>query len=407
MPKALFFNVPASGHVNPSLPLVAALVRRAHHITYFSTEHYRPRIEAVGAVFRPYTTIQDNYFDVHRLDGGKPQKVAYHLISTTKEILPELLAAAQQTQPDYILFDGMCPWGYFVARILGLPAVASLALMPLTSLPPSAMLNRQMLQIILPMMLRDFNKGIAANMRSQSLGKKYGVPPLGPTEILNATGDISLSYTSAYFQPFADTVSNTIRFVGWTVHESSTDETLPLQQIQDRHLIYISLGTMNNDNAAFFRTCIEAFTGSDDCVVISTGNRINPALFGVLPENIVVQSWVPQIAILKRAALFITHAGMSSVHDGLYFGVPLLLVPQQGEQTITALRVVELGAGLMLTSDQVNAAMIRATAAQLIADTRFKVEASRIADTFRSAGGVERAAEEIEALLGRRTGSKP
>ncbi|MCC7447260.1 MAG: hypothetical protein IT324_07590 [Anaerolineae bacterium] len=197
MPKALFFNVPASGHVNPALPLVAELVQRGHHITYFSTEHYRHRIEAVGAVFQPYTTIRDNYFDEQGLDGGKPQQVAYRLITTTGEILPELLAAAKQAQPDYILFDGMCPWGYFVARIVGIPAVASLSLMPLTSPPPRAMMNRQMLQIILPMMLRDFNKGIIANMRSRSLGKEYSVPPLGPTAILNATGDISLSYTSA------------------------------------------------------------------------------------------------------------------------------------------------------------------------------------------------------------------
>jgi UDP:flavonoid glycosyltransferase YjiC (YdhE family) len=85
--------------------------------------------------------------------------------------------------------------------------------------------------------------------------------------------------------------------------------------------------------------------------------------------------------------LFITHAGLNSVHDGLYFGAPLLLVPRQAEQTFTALRVVELGAGLMLNKAQVNVETMRARAARLLADTHFQVEANRIGDTFRAAGG--------------------
>ena len=59
MPKALFFNVPAQGHIDPSLPLVAELVRRGHQITYFLTENFRARVEATGAVFRAYSTIID------------------------------------------------------------------------------------------------------------------------------------------------------------------------------------------------------------------------------------------------------------------------------------------------------------------------------------------------------------
>ncbi len=84
--------------------------------------------------------------------------------------------------------------------------------------------------------------------------------------------------------------------------------------------------------------------------------------------------------------------------------MPLLLVPRQAEQTLTALRVVELGAGLMLTKAQVNVEAMRAHAARLLADTRFQVEANRIGDTFRAAGGVRRAANEIEALLQKQTG---
>src|SRR5512143_286890 len=129
MPKALFLNVPGHGHVNPSLPLITELVRRGHTITYFITERYRARVEAAGATVRLYTAIGDDYFEARGLSGRVPRKVAYELITTAGEILPELVAFARAAQPDYILFDTMCSWGVLLARILRLPAVASLSLM--------------------------------------------------------------------------------------------------------------------------------------------------------------------------------------------------------------------------------------------------------------------------------------
>ena len=400
MPQALFFNVPAHGHVNPSLPLVAELVRRGHRVTYFLTPKYRADVEATGALFQPYTAVHDDYFAGPGLDGTRPQRAAYRLITTAAEILPELLAIARNARPDYILFDGMCPWGQLTARILGIPAVASLSLMPLGSL--GTMLNLQTLRTLLPMALRDFDKGLQANRQSRALGKKYNVTPLGPASILNALGDISISYTSSYFHPSPDTVSPTVRFVGRTLPEAPKTDSFSFERANGRPLVYVSLGSLVDAPVAFFQACIDAFAGRDEFVVITTGHRVAPDAFGSLPDNISVHSWVPQLDVLKRASLFITHGGLGSVHDGLYFGVPLLLVPQQEEQTFTALRVVELGAGLMLKKPQVSVETLRTAATRLLTDPRFKVEANRIGDSFRTAGGVARAADEIEALLRQR-----
>ncbi len=401
MPKALLFNVPGHGHVNPTLPLVAELVRRGHRITYFVTEGFRAAVEAAGAAFCAYNTIHDDYFDARGLSGSVPQRVALALITTSGEILPELLDIARTEEPDYILFDGMCPWGNLVARILNLPAIASLSLSPMNAPPPRAMLK--IFPLILPVIFRDFGKGLEAIKQARALTKQYNLPPFGFAGILNNLGDISISYTSTYFQPFANTVPDTVRFVGWTLRETPTNESFPFEQVQGRKLIYVSLGTLNNDDAAFFRMCIEALAGSDDFVIMSTGKRISPESFGTLPENVSIQAWVPQTEVLRRAALFITHGGLNSLHDGLYCGVPLLLVPQQVEQLMNAMRVVELGAGLMLKKGQVSVHTIRDSAARPLTESQFAVSASRIGDTFRAAGGVRRAADEIEELLRKRT----
>jgi MGT family glycosyltransferase len=134
-------------------------------------------------------------------------------------------------------------------------------------------------------------------------------------------------------------------------------------------------------------------------LLISTGRRFAAKEFGALPPNVAVRPWVPQAEVLKRAALFVTHGGLGSVHDGLYCGVPLLLVPQQSEQTITARRVVELGAGLLLKQEEVNDETVRGCAARLLAEPDFQREAQRIGETLRAAGGAARGADAIEGLL--------
>jgi MGT family glycosyltransferase len=260
-------------------------------------------------------------------------------------------------------------------------------------------------------LLHDFGAGVQAGRCARSLGQRYGVPPLGMATILNAPGDLAISYTSTYFQPYADKVADTVRFVGWTLRTDPPGTAFPptelaLPAATGRRLIYVSLGSLVAADAAFFRTCIDAFAGADEYVLISTGRRFGAAEFGALPPNVAVQPWVPQAAVLQQAALFITHAGLGSVHDGLYCGVPLLLAPQQEEQRLTARRVVELGAGLTLKKSQVDVATIRGLAARLLTEPSFAQAAQRIGETLRAAGGAARGADEVETTL-RQFGAGP
>jgi MGT family glycosyltransferase len=394
MPKALFFNVPAHGHLNPSLPLVAELARRGHDVTYYCSEGYRARIEATGARFQAYRSIRDDYFEAQGLNGSVPQEAAKALLATAHEVLPELLEAASQAQPEYILYDCMCPWGYFLAQCLKLPAVSSSSLMPLS---PRTLFDWKILRIFLPTIAKGFRAGNEANRLSAALGEQYGVRALNMTELLNAPGDLMISYSSAEFVPYADTLPKAVKFVGWTLPESNGGETFVHDS--QRPLIYISLGTVSNDNTDFFRACIQAFTHAPYDVLLTTGGKLDPAQFGALPDNITIKSWVPQNDVLRQASLFVTHGGLNSLHEGLYCGLPLLVVPQQGEQTFNGQRVVALGAGLMLTQKQMNAAALRESAARLLNEPAFKREAQRIGDLLRAAGGAARAADEVEALV--------
>ena len=128
------------------------------------------------------------------------------------------------------------------------------------------------------------------------LAKKYVISAMPWSSILNAPGNLAISYTSSYFQPYVETVSDTVRFLGWRLNKSS--EPFPeIAGLRDRRLIYVRLGTINNKVKAFFDLS-EAFSGLDAFILMSTGNGIKPETFGKLPDNIAILPWVSQGEVL-------------------------------------------------------------------------------------------------------------
>lgn len=65
-----------------------------------------------------------------------------------------------------------------------------------------------------------------------------------------------------------------------------------------------------------------------------------------IPTNFLITNFVPQFEILNDTDVFISHAGMNSVSESLHFQVPLLLLPQTGDQYYVAERIEQLGAGV-------------------------------------------------------------
>jgi MGT family glycosyltransferase len=110
---------------------------------------------------------------------------------------------------------------------------------------------------------------------------------------------------------------------------------------------------------------------------------------------VTIQSYVPQLEVLERAAVFVTHGGMNSVSESLHYGVPMVVIPQIGEQAIVGLQVQALGAGILLQPEAATAPALRASVRQLLADPAFREKAVLLRDSFEAAGGVARAAEAI------------
>ena len=163
-------------------------------------------------------------------------------------------------------------------------------------------------------------------------------------------------------------------------------------------MIYVSLGTLFNADPAFYRNCFEAFGGQNVRVVMSIGTTTTAASLGSPPANIVVKPWVPQLDMLRRASVFVSHGGMNSVSESLYHGVPLVVVPQMGEQEIVARQVEGLGAGLYLAKEDVTAERLRQAVHRVLGDDRFRQQAASVRESFDAAGGAARGADAILAF---------
>ncbi len=133
---------------------------------------------------------------------------------------------------------------------------------------------------------------------------------------------------------------------------------------------------------------------------MSIGKRTDIKDLGEIPSNFRVYNYVPQLEVLKSVDLFITHGGMNSSSEGLYNGIPLIVVPQFGDQPIVANRVAELEAGIALVgAENLTPSAIKCAVDKVLSSNLYKENAEKIGHSLREAGGYKEAARLIKELL--------
>lgn len=174
-----------------------------------------------------------------------------------------------------------------------------------------------------------------------------------------------------------------------------------IEKSNNKKLLLISLGTMANENLDFYKNCFEALGSRNDIdIIMSIGKRINKNDLGAIPKNFKLYDYIPQLEVLKHVDLFITHGGMNSANEALYNNLPLIIVPQFGDQATVAKRVSELGAGIALIgTDNYTSSSIRNAVDEILSNESYKVNATKIGKSLRDAGGYEKAAEIIKNIL--------
>ena len=388
MSKIVFFCIPAHGHTNPTLGVVRELTARGHEVWYYSYNMFREKIESVGAMFVPC----DDYDMEQKLTPKDTARIGKDLAFSTKILVDTTLALddkvcadMERLQPDCIVADSMAVWGRAVALKLGIPFVSSTTTFAFNQ--HSAKIMKQSVGEMMRMMI-----SMPKISRDIKRLQHKGYPVKNILDIIaNDENTHTIVYTSPAFQPNADTFSDKYAFVGPSIRPVTGE----IQKTKDK-LIYISMGTVNNDMVPLYQQLIDALGNTEYQIILSVGNIVHIEAFGMLPENVSVFSHVDQIAVLSQANLFISHCGMNSVNESLYFGVPIIMLPQTSEQNGVAERVRQLGAGIML--NKTDAISIKKAVECVLSDTKYKYNAKQIAESFRQCSGAKGAADKIEQV---------
>ena len=403
MARIVVLNIPARGHINPTLALVRELVARGETVIYYSFNEFQSAIEATGAEFRSYD--QTLNFDPTSPDPNI-FRLATQLLETSQMLIPQLLPQVEADAPDIIIHDSLCHWGLAISRILSVPTICSTTTFAISSKVAVSSLSDAMRfwTMILTSLpeLRRFRR-IREELRERygtASGNTHGIAPDSPSEMFRNDSERNLVFTSAAFQPHSPSFPKHYRFVGASIVEPnvSAAERFPLPPAKRR--IYISLGTLFNDNIAFYKACFEALATIDAHVVMSIGKKLSVQDLGDIPPNFSVHNFVPQLEILRQSDLFITHGGMNSVHESLWFGVPMIVVPQAADQNFVANRVESTGAGIVLHNSALTSERLRSAVEEIFASLfSYKPRAAELGQSLRDAGGFMRAADEVQMFI--------
>ena len=294
------------GHVNPSLPLVRALVDRGEEIVYFATEPFAAAIEQVGARVRPYRAAVLS--DLSPMS-DRVEAMASFLTEAIGQVLSRDLDAFRDERPDYVIADSVAPWGQWAGQILGVPVVTSI---------PTFAANRHVLAFAASSGTRPKSVRLALSKirhvaRAVRLGRRlrrtYNVKGTSVMGLIFGSSALNIVHTSREFQPCAETFDDRFLFIGPSVESRVASGGAASDESRTSPLVYISLGTLFNTDAGFYRQCLDTFGGDRIAIVMSIGRHVPVETLGPCRRHIVVKPWVAQLDVLRRASAFVSHGG--------------------------------------------------------------------------------------------------
>jgi len=404
--KVLLVNGPGEGHINPTIGLVQELKRRGEEVVYLLPAGMHEKIEALGVDVRTYELemLMKSPEDArHFLD------MAGNLLNMVDAILSTVRAwkAAGETF-DYLIHDSMFGCGSLVARELNVPNISSCSTFAMTKDDWMTMSQRIMelqqaqqgahgLAPYTPAELAE--KRRACDEQLARINETYGLEIREVNELMFQSAMMTLVYTSRAFQPQAERFdAGQYHFVGPSIKERPEQVEFPWERLEGKPVVFVSMGTILYKTVDLFKTVIAALKDLDATVVLSIGRRLSAADLGEIPPHFIVANYVPQLELLQKTDVFITHGGMNSTSEGLYYGVPLVVIPQTSDQPMVGKQVADLGAGVMLDKHTLTADQLRRAVRKLLADSSYRDKAHRLGDSFRSAGGYVAAVDAVEAF---------
>ena len=122
----------------------------------------------------------------------------------------------------------------------------------------------------------------------------------------------------------------------------------PWERLNGKPIVYASLGTLQNSVKEIYNKIILACQTIDCQLVLALGKDQSVVKIENIPSDTIVVDYAPQLEILEKAKICITHAGINTVLESLSFGVPLVAIPIANDQPGIGARINFTKTGIVL-----------------------------------------------------------
>jgi MGT family glycosyltransferase len=396
-------TTPAQGHTTPLLALARRLVEDGHQVVFFTTEHYRAKVESIGARLVPF----DPGYDAHDLMVANPEREASSKrgIRGVKDDLRRIFigpvpgqfaglrAILDESPTDVIVVDSM----FLAALPLALgpradrPVIACVGVMPFAASSRDTAVFGVALQPGTTSLHRARNAILhwatthGALRDIQSLAQRV-MAECGAPRFAGYFIDLPPKVVDAYYQactagfeyPRSD-LAPSVRFVGPILSPPSSSFDLPSwwgELGQGRPVVHVTQGTLDNaDLGRLLVPAMAALASEDVLVVATTGGPDPEPLRRGLPDNVRLERFVPHDQLLPLVDVMVTNGGYGGVQQALAHGVPLVIAGDSEDKPEVAARVRWSGVGIDLRTGKPAPAKIARAVRRVLADPSYTARA--------------------------------
>ena len=382
--RVLCTCLPGLGHYLPMLPLARALADAGHEVAFATAGEFLPQIEKHGfAVFAAGVTLPEQmrlaaerYPELHALPHGRERFRTFVPRMLAGVAAPararDLVSVVEQFGPDVMVHDETDFGGPVAAAAAGVPyADHSVAF------------------------FRPLEAARIARETIAPLWEEFGVD-LGPygglfQYLYLDVCPPGLQLPEVHEIDVAHPMTNTRGVVGADQVPAWIDSLRPAPTV------YVSLGTLFNQDPGVFATILEGLHDEDVNVIVTIGADQDPTVLGPQPDHVHVAGFIPQSALLPRCDAVINQGG-TAIFEMLAHALPLLLLPRGANQFDNAEACVAGGVALSLLPAQVSAEAVRAAVRTLLGEPSFRERAGTIAREIEAMPGPEEGAELVARL---------
>ena len=427
----VFAMLHESGHLNPSFKLAKALAARGHRVRYLVLPDAQALVESQG--LESVALWPDLFPRGHVAEEQKLGTLARRRAITRRyaELLDRLAqrdSALLADTPDLLVVDVTQPQFAFWARRQGVRFVYLN-----TSLPQTHDLGVPPLRSG-----RSFGPGFGARLQAELDWQRFllkrrasaAAADLGgmcpPYDLARKAArrfgvrSTELDWRTAYMPQLRGVLELGLCPPAFDFPRPPQAQRIPIASVdlsrtepsfdwsalpEHEPLVYCALGGQRyrpEDVPGFFARLVRVFAARPRWhLLLCTGKHVAPDSLGVLPDNVTVRQGAPQLAVLRRARVMITHAGLGSVKECVLHAVPMLAVPLDVDQPANAARVAYHQLGLVADVRDSTEAELGAALEQLLNDRALTARLERMRARFMEVEDSDLGVQRVEALLGR------